>query len=146
MRFAVFVVPRAPDSIEAIGSRKNALLTLIMGKLRNCPAEVVPGQISNLNSPEATVKKWVVELDCQRENGGAYAPPFSSIRDKEDYGNSLRTACWAWFEIDRAEIDSCWRVCRVSRLALSWFWSARARFAEPVCSVLMRLVVKSERT
>src|ERR1019366_8159495 len=29
--------------------------------------------------------------------------------------------------------------------ALSWFWSARTRFAEPVCSVLMRLVVKSER-
>jgi hypothetical protein len=53
---------------------------------------------------------------------------------RKDYENSSRTVGWAWFKIDRAEIDSCWCGREVSESALSWFWSVRthARIARPM--------------
>jgi hypothetical protein len=57
----------------------------------------------------------------------------------------LSTDWLAWLAIDSAEISSCCWVCSVSRLALSWFWSATTRLAAPLCSVLIRAVSKVDR-
>src|ERR1700681_262844 len=57
----------------------------------------------------------------------------------------LRIAWSDWLASDSEVIESCWRVCRASRFAPSWLVSASTRLSEPVCSVLIRLLVKSLR-
>ena len=42
-------------------------------------------------------------------------------------------------------VDSCWRVCKASRLAPSSLESASVRLSAPVCSVLIIALVKSWR-
>jgi len=94
---------------------------------------------------ECRRRRTVSRRRSSKRKRRACAPPLPSSPCPGDLRNSLSTACCAWFEIDKAEIDNCWRVCRVSRFALSRFWSARTRLSDPVCSVLTRFLVKSAR-
>ena len=84
----------------------------------------------------AAGKNPLTRIESAKKNGGPKAAVFVWIRS-ETYWNSLRTFWSACDASDRAVVDSCWRGCNASRLAPSWFESARVRSEEPVCSVLI---------
>src|SRR4051794_33903805 len=59
---------------------------------------------------------------------------------------SRRSTFWSDCEAsDRALVDRLWRVWRARRFAASSLLSAKVRFDAPVCSVLIRALVKSWR-
>src|SRR6185437_15397270 len=81
----------------------------------------------------------------KKRNGGTRVPPFQFLGGLFDYWNRRRTAWLACDASDRAVVDSCWRVCKASKLAPSSFESASVSASEPACSVLIVALVKSWR-
>jgi len=65
----------------------------------------------------------------------ACAPPLPSSPWSRRLREQLEHRLLRLVRIDKAEIDNCWRVCRVSRFALSRFWSARTRLSDRSAAV-----------
>src|SRR4051794_40271083 len=59
--------------------------------------------------------------------------------------NSRRMPWAAWLDSDSAVWLSCWRVCKASNVAASWFLSALTRLSAPVCRLVIRVLLKSCR-
>ena len=72
--------------------------------------------------------------------GGRSAARQAMLLEQAEHGSG--SACEA---SDRAVVESCWRVCRASRLAPSSLESASVRLSAPVCSVLIIALVNSWR-
>src|SRR3954454_7723278 len=62
-----------------------------------------------------------------------------------DHCSSLSTLCCDWFASASAETAIDWRVDSACLLAASSLVSASVRLAEPVCSTLIRFLLKSWR-
>ena len=60
-----------------------------------------------------------------------------------DQRSSCNTLCCDWLASDSAETAIDWRVDSAWLLAASWLVSAKVRFDEPVCSTLIRFLLKS---
>src|ERR1700719_3980428 len=74
-----------------------------------------------------------------------FAPPFFSCRLVFDQRSSCSTLCCDWLASDSAETAIDWRVDSAWLLAASSFGSASVRFDAPVCSTLIRFLLKSWR-
>src|SRR5580698_3471542 len=77
-----------------------------------------------------------------------FPPPFRYrflIGSCRDQRSSCSTLCWDWLARESAETAMDWRVDRAWLLAASSLVSASVRFDEPVCSTLIRFLLKSWR-
>src|SRR6266700_1905417 len=60
-----------------------------------------------------------------------------------DQRSSCNTLCCDWLASDSAETAIDWRVDSAWLLAASWLVAAKVRLDEPVCSTLIRFLLKS---
>src|ERR1700751_4698500 len=80
------------------------------------------------------------------KNGGAEVPPFLFVEAfAENQRRSCRTFCCDWLASASAEVAIDWRVDSAWLLAASSLESASVRLDEPVCSTLIRFLLKSWR-
>src|SRR3979409_1522559 len=79
------------------------------------------------------------------EKRRGFAPPFRSPADRRYYCSSLSTLCCDWLASAKADTAIDCRVDSAWLLAASSLVSASGRVAEPVCSTLIRFLLKSWR-
>src|ERR1041385_2514941 len=75
----------------------------------------------------------------------AFARRFDSVLNASHHCSSFSTLCCDWLASASAETAIDWRVDSAWCLAASWLVSASVRLDEPVCSTLIRFLLKSWR-
>src|ERR1700756_3161775 len=79
---------------------------------------------------------------AQIETAG-FLPPFRRLSERSDQRKSCSTLACDWLASASAETAIDWRVASAWLLAASSLVSASVRFDAPVCSTLMRFLLKS---
>src|SRR5438105_2398235 len=93
---------------------------------------------------KANVNSAVAPERRNKKNGGAKAPPLPICRRfRLVQRSSCSTLCCDWLASDSADVAIDWRVDSAWLLAASSLESASVRADEPVCSTLIRLLLKS---
>src|SRR3954449_1336554 len=82
---------------------------------------------------------------AKNKNGGGFPRRFYSRLFASDHCSSWSTLCCAWLASASAETAIDWRVDSAWLLAASSLVSASVRLDEPVCSTLIRFLLKSWR-
>src|ERR1700748_2616022 len=85
---------------------------------------------------------------CGTNKNGGVSPAVFVLRDffkSRDQRSSCSTLCCDWLASASAETAIDWRVDSAWLLAASSFGSASVRFDAPVCSTLIRFLLKSWR-
>src|ERR1700720_4465870 len=109
---------------------------MVSNRFRIC---LKPGK-SSRHLPTAPDRTFV------RENGGGSPAVSFSVLDRFwDQRNSCSTLCCDWLASASAETAIDWRVDSAWLLAASSLESASVRLDEPVCSTLIRFLLKSWR-
>src|ERR1700730_7469242 len=81
----------------------------------------------------------------ETKNGGGFPPRFGVLLGRRDQRSSCNTLCCDWLASASAETAIDWRVDSAWLLAASSFGSASVRVDAPVCSTLIRFLLKSWR-
>src|ERR1700720_4380828 len=88
-------------------------------------------------------RSFPATTQAHQENGGG--SPAASLSSSSDQRSSCSTLCCDWLASASAETAIDCRVDSAWLLAASWFGSATVRLDAPVCSTLIRFLLKSWR-